>query len=518
MKKKLTKGIILCLLVALVLSFTACGLADQPGGGNLQVATSLLAGTGVPGESLGSEGNTYIDLGTYDLYSKDGGVWTLVGNIKGAKGDKGDPGDPGVNGTDGKDGAPGADGKDGLPGKDGANGKDGINGTDGKDGANGKDGSVVAIDKDGYWTIDGVSTGVYAGSSDKVAVAFDLGNGVTQNVTIPKGERVYFFLPEMPCAQFLNWYTDEARTSYYNFNNTVTAPLTLYAGWDIDYTALTAKIDTLWHESNYGKASCFGTSACFGSTWARYLKEDKGFYQGALGIANYLKDVFTYNEETDTASVNESSQLFKISYGYGLTLINFASAYSSYAEACLRNKDIDIDADIAKQVTYAKKYFMAVDDKAEGFHTHAGSGLTYPSLAVNMVAMGSLLGFATDTETKARYDALIKVTYKNIDNDFWNSPMYLTPFYQLCVGYEWFDKTPDYTEATRFTTAQIIEGYGYGVDMEKVNPEAYRAWLFSVLADGKVDTSERKALVYKAAKDAGAKVLGVYSPERALVD
>lgn len=482
MKKKLTKGIILCLLVALVLSFTACGLAGQPGGGNLQVATSLLAGTGVPGESLGSEGNTYIDLGTYDLYSKDGGVWTLVGNIKGAKGDKGDPGDPGVNGTDGKDG------------------------------------SVVAIDKDGYWTIDGVSTGVYAGSSDKVAVAFDLGNGVTQNVTIPKGERVYFFLPEMPYAEFINWYTDEAKTTSFNFNTPVTENLTLYAGWKVDYDAMEwAKINEVWRSASYGKANCFGTSACFGSTWARYLKDDKDFYQGALGIANYLKDVFTYNEEVDTVSVNESSQLFKISYGYGLTLINFASAYSSYAEACLR-KDTAIDADIAKQVTYAKKYFMTVDDKAEGFHTHAGSGLTYPSLAVNVVAMGSLLGFATDTETKARYDALIKVTYENIDNAFWNSPMYLTPFYHLCARYSWFDKTPDFTKQTRFTSAEIIDACAYAVDPERVNPEAYRAWLYGILEDGKVDATERKALIYKAAKDAGAKILGVYSPERALVD
>lgn len=42
--------------------------------------------------------------------------------------------------------------------------KDGENGKDGKDGQNGRDGHtpIVAIDKDGYWTVDGVSTGIKA--------------------------------------------------------------------------------------------------------------------------------------------------------------------------------------------------------------------------------------------------------------------------------------------------------------------------------------------------------------------
>ena len=65
---------------------------------------SVLTGKGAPTDSLGTDGDSYIDFDTYDFYSKKEGTWTKVGNIKG------------------KDGEDGMDGLDGVPGKDGTNG------------------------------------------------------------------------------------------------------------------------------------------------------------------------------------------------------------------------------------------------------------------------------------------------------------------------------------------------------------------------------------------------------------
>ena len=44
--------------------------------------SSFLTGTGEPSTSLGKDGDTYLDLSTYKLYSKNNGVWTMVGSLK----------------------------------------------------------------------------------------------------------------------------------------------------------------------------------------------------------------------------------------------------------------------------------------------------------------------------------------------------------------------------------------------------------------------------------------------------
>lgn len=55
--------------------------------------SSFLTGYGIPAGGFGSDEDTYLDLGTMDLYLKIDGDWgTPVANIKGDKGDKGDPG------------------------------------------------------------------------------------------------------------------------------------------------------------------------------------------------------------------------------------------------------------------------------------------------------------------------------------------------------------------------------------------------------------------------------------------
>lgn len=46
--------------------------------------SSVLTGEGAPETTLGKDGDSYIDLGTWDYYVKEGGSWVLKGNIKGA--------------------------------------------------------------------------------------------------------------------------------------------------------------------------------------------------------------------------------------------------------------------------------------------------------------------------------------------------------------------------------------------------------------------------------------------------
>ncbi len=44
---------------------------------------SFLKGEGIPDESLGSDGDTYLDTSTNDVYNKENGEWILVGNMDG---------------------------------------------------------------------------------------------------------------------------------------------------------------------------------------------------------------------------------------------------------------------------------------------------------------------------------------------------------------------------------------------------------------------------------------------------
>ena len=60
--------------------------------------TSIRTGKGVPADTLGKDGDSYIDLSTFDFYVKADGTWSKEGNIKG------DKGSTGASGADGKQG------------------------------------------------------------------------------------------------------------------------------------------------------------------------------------------------------------------------------------------------------------------------------------------------------------------------------------------------------------------------------------------------------------------------------
>lgn len=94
------------------------GLAGSAGssGANGQNGTSFITGIGSPGTSLGVAGDTYVDLSTFNLYTNNGGTWSLVGNIRGATG------------TTGPQGSAGSTGSQGPAGQNGTNGTNGTNG------------------------------------------------------------------------------------------------------------------------------------------------------------------------------------------------------------------------------------------------------------------------------------------------------------------------------------------------------------------------------------------------------
>lgn len=416
--------------------------------------------------------------------------------------------------------ATGENGKDGVDGKDGVNGTDGKDGVDGTNGTNGTDGVTPTIGEDGYWYIGDVCTNIYAGSAQKVTVTFRE-FGSQRTVAVAKGSKIGYYVPEHSVATFVNWYADEDCTRVFDFNGEITQDTTVYSKWAYDaYEA----VGTLIKNTSFGKASCFGTTACFGSVYFRVLADAHDYYDGAAGIANYLKGVFL-EDENGTVSVNPSSGLRRISYTDAMTVINFASAFSSYQEYILRN-GLTMPEEIAQQKQLAIRYFNTVDDTAEGYHTHTGGGLTFPSMAVAVVALGSLM---EQTETE-RYDTLIQAAYENVDTAFYNSMMYLQPFYQLCAKYDWFaaasDTLMDMTDIeaelaakTSLTLADILKYYGYGIDLATEYPTLWEAWEISALADGVLSADEAKGFAYRYAyRDTDGDVfLGVYGASRAIV-
>lgn len=50
--------------------------------------SSLLTGSTAPGIDDGKEGDTWLDTSTDDLYSREDGIWTKIGNIRGSGGSK----------------------------------------------------------------------------------------------------------------------------------------------------------------------------------------------------------------------------------------------------------------------------------------------------------------------------------------------------------------------------------------------------------------------------------------------
>lgn len=177
----------------------AQGEQGEPG----KDGTSLLTGNGSPANETGKNGDSYIDLDTWDFYVKASGSWMHIGNIKGDQGITGNDGQDGEDGMDGQDGEDGIDGQDGTsvltgqgePSPDlGGNGdsyidlsnwdyyvkedvtwvlKGNIKGNDGLDGEDGLDGNgIVSIELTDS-----------SGNVDTYTITYDNGDTTTFTVT-----------------------------------------------------------------------------------------------------------------------------------------------------------------------------------------------------------------------------------------------------------------------------------------------------------------------------------------------
>lgn len=124
------------------------------------VVNTILNGVGIPGKTIGINGDFYIDTKNLVLYGpKVKGSWKVGSSLKqadtksistvtgevGATGDKGSPGekgDKGATGNTGATGVAGLSGVAGVPGATGAKGNDGAAGAMGMSGAAGSIGSA----------------------------------------------------------------------------------------------------------------------------------------------------------------------------------------------------------------------------------------------------------------------------------------------------------------------------------------------------------------------------------------
>lgn len=102
------------------------------GGGDGGSTFAFHTGTGVPANTLGANGDAYVDTANGDLYTKASDVWTKNGNLKGPAGPKGDTGATGATGPKGDTGATGATGPKGDTGLQGPKGDKGDKGDPGE--------------------------------------------------------------------------------------------------------------------------------------------------------------------------------------------------------------------------------------------------------------------------------------------------------------------------------------------------------------------------------------------------
>ena len=129
----------------------------KAGRSSTSIPNTILSGNGIPGKTLGIDGDFYIDIKNANLYGpKTKGVWKLATSLRtvdskevvvpsvGAKGNQGEQGTTGTSGTNGTDGVKGATGTTGATGVTGSTGATGFTGATGSMGATGSIGATGA--------------------------------------------------------------------------------------------------------------------------------------------------------------------------------------------------------------------------------------------------------------------------------------------------------------------------------------------------------------------------------------
>ena len=157
------------------------------------VTTTWRSGTGIPSNTLGIDGDFYLDVASSNIYQRKTGAYVLQLTTKGPKGDKGDTGSTGLQGPQGNTGLTGAAGAQGPTGATGAQGPTGAVGAQGPIGPTGATGSQGPTGVQGVKGDKGDtgSTGVQgpAGSTGAQGVKGDKGDTGNTGSQGPKGDK-----------------------------------------------------------------------------------------------------------------------------------------------------------------------------------------------------------------------------------------------------------------------------------------------------------------------------------------
>jgi hypothetical protein len=176
---------LMALTVVIVLAIAPAAIAapnlsnKAAGRTGTTVVNTILSGSGVPGKTIGIDGDFYIDTKNANLYGpKTNGVWKLTTSLRplptkssptlpGATGSTGATGSAGASGLVGPRGLPGATGEKGATGATGSNGLPGAAGTNGLPGSAGAPGTPGTAGAPG-------SSGTISGSQSSITFADQL--------------------------------------------------------------------------------------------------------------------------------------------------------------------------------------------------------------------------------------------------------------------------------------------------------------------------------------------------------
>ena len=216
--------------------------------------TSIRHGQGTPAQTLGNDGDSYIDMENWDYYLKVAGSWIKTGNLKGGQGDRGETGpqgpqgDKGDTGEQGPKGDTGSQGETGPQGEQGPKGDKGDTGSQGPQGEQGPKGDQGDTGKSAYelfkeahpeyegdekqW-LDDLINGRLGSFSKSYTVTFDLGyNGLSFTQTVLDGKKAQ--KPDNPTREgyrFLDW-VDENKDHWVFNGYCITSDITLHAVWE----------------------------------------------------------------------------------------------------------------------------------------------------------------------------------------------------------------------------------------------------------------------------------------------
>ncbi len=277
---------------------------------------TFLTGDGAPTKSIGNDGDYYLDNATYDLYLKTSGLWSKVGNIKGA---------------------------------DGTNGKDG---TDGHT-------PVITIGENGNWYVDGVDTGKKSTTESKECiVTYDtdggsLPDGYLTAIHVKIGECVADLpTPTKKDCIFEGWYLNEGENAgKFTATTPVSTDIVLKAKWKSIYSQVftvqwlnydgsvlsTSQVNYGSFPSYSGETPVKASDEEYDYTFSSWSPALAPVYANTSYIAQYKQSkkkisiTFDLGGKATFTTTGFTNNVYTAEYGSVLSAKNFKISYNSNA-------------------------------------------------------------------------------------------------------------------------------------------------------------------------------------------